>query len=401
MPVPFRWTRPKTDMDFVRLAIAKRYNPHWDNGKWRYISSIMYFYMLLLWPLRALLMIAEQTARYGARARATAGLSLYRQILDQLVIAFKYNSSPVIYYLFKLFDTEQLSYAPYYLLNDSFLAIVAMLNNYEIDDAVDDKLVFNDLLRKAGYPVVSDISIFENGAARSLDGSHHNIPAADFIIKPRTGKEGKGLLRFELNESGNFACSDGSVYERDDLFDYLSRESYKTALLVQARLKNHPSLSGLTVKGFSTARIVTGINVNGETEIIIAVFKMQTGDSVADNFAAGGIASPICLESGELGAATSKDVMGGTIIKHPSTGVVIQGTILPYWQEALAMVTSAHEMFKKFKLLGWDVGFSEFGPVILEANRNLDIVLSQKPGSRPIGSTRFAGLCREWLNDRP
>ena len=116
---------------------------------------------------------------------------------------------------------------------------------------------------------------------------------------------------------------------------------------------------------------------------------------------AGGIASPICLESGELGAATSKDVMGGTIIKHPSTGVVIQGTILPYWQEALAMVTSAHEMFKKFKLLGWDVGFSEFGPVILEANRNLDIVLSQKPGSRPIGSTRFAGLCREWLNDRP
>lgn len=132
----------------------------------------------------------------------------------------------------------------------------------------------------------------------------------------------------------------------------------------------------------------------------MAVFKMQTGNSVADNFAAGGIASPVCLETGELGVATSREVMGDSIVRHPSTGVVIEGIRLPYWPEALAAVKSAHAIFSQSKLLGWDVGFCESGPVILEANRNLDIVLSQKPGSRPIGSTRFAGLCRDLLEQQ-
>lgn len=53
---------------------------------------------------------------------------------------------------------------------------------------------------------------------------------------------------------------------------------------------------------------------------------------------------------------------------HKDTKTVFADFTIPYWQECLNMVTEAAECFPELSYIGWDMGISEHGPVIIEGN---------------------------------
>ena len=116
---------------------------------------------------------------------------------------------------------------------------------------------------------------------------------------------------------------------------------------------------------------------------------MPVGSRVADNFAHGGIAAPVKIATGEVGAAVSKSVAGmvrgDSFPTHPDTGRPIAGLRLPNWQEVLDLCVRAHARFSEFHSIGWDVAIAEDGPILIEGNENWDPVVSQQPGRNPVG----------------
>jgi len=108
------------------------------------------------------------------------------------------------------------------------------------------------------------------------------------------------------------------------------------------------------------------------------MLKVIAGKVVVDNFSLGATGNLIGYgdrEQGVLrGAVTLHESGSGmaTIHRHPVTGVSFDGFVVPYWREAIELVSNAQRHFKELRTLGWDVALTDGGPAILEANARWD-----------------------------
>jgi hypothetical protein len=129
---------------------------------------------------------------------------------------------------------------------------------------------------------------------------------------------------------------------------------------------------------------------------------MPTAGAAADNFAAGGIACPVDLATGCLGAAVRKKLRLAhfDIHQHPDTGAQIAGRTLPCWREAVDLALVAHTQFSEFPSIGWDIAITTNGPVLVEGNYNWDVVLTQQAGWRALGDTEYIDHLFAWFHHR-
>lgn len=88
-------------------------------------------------------------------------------------------------------------------------------------------------------------------------------------------------------------------------------------------------------------------------------------DLVADNFAVGGLASPVDLATGRLGPARCKRIGFEALLTHPDTSAPITGVILPYWHEAVDLALLAHQEFAEMPAVGWDVAITDSDPILV------------------------------------
>ena len=118
------------------------------------------------------------------------------------------------------------------------------------------------------------------------------------------------------------------------------------------------------------------------------------GNTVVDNFHAGGIASAVDMATGELGPATDMGVRPerGWCNSHPDTGGQITGRKLPRWSEAIDLVQRGHAMFADRFVIGWDVAILADGPSVIESNGRPDLEIHQRCHRRPMGNDRFGEL---------
>jgi hypothetical protein len=184
------------------------------------------------------------------------------------------------------------------------------------------------------------------------------------------------------------------------LFELYGNLSRQEPYILQACLENHPEIADLTTGAAATVRIVTGRLPDSRAEFVIAAFKLPVGASSADNFAAGGLASPVDEATGVLGPAIAKDLAASWCERHPDTGAAISGRRLPFWPEAVDLALRAHDALPEFALLGWDVALTPDGPSLVETNRGWSFDLVQRPHGRPIGKTRFPEIYLSRLRDR-
>jgi hypothetical protein len=139
--------------------------------------------------------------------------------------------------------------------------------------------------------------------------------------------------------------------------------------------------------------MTTRAEPNHPAKPLLAVLRIPVGDSIADNFDAGGIAAPIDLVQGTCGRGVRKKAKYPLqpVAVHPDTGAELEGLKLPFWNETLALALRAHNaLSSQMPVIGWDIAILPEGPILIESNHFPCGNLAQVPTGFPLGETEYA-----------
>jgi hypothetical protein len=167
-------------------------------------------------------------------------------------------------------------------------------------------------------------------------------------------------------------------------------------------LNADPEVADLTAGALPTVRVSTCLDEQGEPEVVGAVFRMAIGSNrTVDNLHAGGIAAGVDLETGTLSAASNlgMDARLGWLDRHPDTDADIVGRTLPLWEEIKTLATQAHRAFDDRVIVGWDIGVTDEGPLVVEGNSSPDLDIVQRFGE-PACVSRLGELLAWHLKQR-
>lgn len=176
-----------------------------------------------------------------------------------------------------------------------------------------------------------------------------------FFAKPNDGQCGKNIEKINTEEWNN---------DFEKLYNHIKEN--KLELLEEAVIQCD-EMNKLNPSSVNTIRMVSVMNKKGEVTILATFSRIGNG-KVVDNFNSGGMTAKIDVESGKIiEDAINKE---GTIFEnHPITGTKIKGFQIPYWKEAKEMVVEAAKLSDHVRYVGWDVGMSVKGPVLIEGNQ--------------------------------
>jgi hypothetical protein len=353
---------------------------------------------LLAWLPVVLAMIAWSTTLNGTAIRRHSGTSVTRQVAEQLWFAARHGVLPPWYYMFELFDPGQQAKAPNYIhrfeLKNGLLQILRRGVPALRRTPTQNKIAFGKRCASAGIRTLPNLAVLKAGKLRVPRARRAQLFSQDLFVKPSRGRGGEGAGLWQRSADG-YRLQDGAPLSPEQLVKHLAKVSKRTTLLVQPRARNHPALADLSNGALCTARIVTMRTETGGHEAVCALFRMAVGDNrLVDNFHAGGIAAPIDVATGTLGAATDWGLRPrhGWKTQHPDTGGRIEGRILPLWAETRALAERAHTAFDDRHIVGWDMAILADGPAIVEANGGPDTDMHQRVSREPLGSQRFGEL---------
>jgi len=306
-------------------------------------------------------------------------------------------------------------------------ALQDRLNPTELIPLTEDKGIFDAYCVARGIPVPTQFAILGRAA-----GQRPSVPTltscdewlrevvprlpATFITKPALGVYGEGVNAWTRMDSG-FCDQAQRLFSARGIFDLCGADSKYDRFLVQERLTNHPSLLALTgAATLQTVRVATLVDAEGEARVLYAVWKLVVGagDGVTDNFhfgLSGNMFANVALADGASGAALgpAPDGIGlRSLSIHPVTGASLEGFRLPDWDAVIELALRAARLFLPLRTIGWDIGMTPRGPVIVEANRWWDppngaLLGPAAPGEGPHDLILGASLLRAAVQkaDRP
>lgn len=194
-----------------------------------------------------------------------------------------------------------------------------------------------------------------------------------FVVKPVDGYLGRGVHAI-AKEQGGLRVADGRLLGPEALHAELLADPVFSLFLVQERLWNHPDLAGIHASPvLQTARLVTFIGTDGSIRLLAAWIKLALGGGSSDNYSDGGGNAKVVVDaaSGLLGSvyAPRPDGLGSVeTTAVPATGRDLRGLRLPLFDAARDLVLAAAPHFLPMRTLGWDIGLTPRGPVVIEAN---------------------------------
>jgi glutathione synthase/RimK-type ligase-like ATP-grasp enzyme len=369
----------RTSADVIRAAYALAY---WQSG-WDNIAEIAV--ASLLWPLGLLAASLWFTARNGPAIRTRERKGLIRQFGEQIRFYFTAGILPPWYYIFGLHGGGADAFA--YLQRSETKAGIYPLLRRGVWTELNDKKVFADFCAEHDIPHVPYLLHLDGSAAPQT------LPGCNLFVKPANGRGGRGAERWDWTD-GQFAAPDGQRVGPDELLEQLKQRAEIKPILVQPRIETHRDLAGVTSGALPTVRVTTCLDERGDPEIVGAVFRMAIGGNrTVDNLHAGGIATKVALDNGELSSASNlgMDSKLGWLERHPDTGAPIAGRTLPFWTETKALAIRAHRSFRDRVLVGWDIAITDDGPLVVEGNSSPDLDIMQRFGA-PICNSRFGEL---------
>lgn len=331
-------------------------------------------------------------AQVMQRVASEAGKSLGGQLKDLMMLSMRgHRLTADEYYLMRLYEDDRLSM-------DDKRKFVGLQKSRKIWSAlnqinpwrgmIDNKLVFEQVLRGFGLPTTKTLAI-AGGAAkfpkpiglddeRALKAFFANAPFPLFG-KPLNSNQSLGSTQITAYRSrtNEVELHDGRRVSVGDFFGEISA-SYAGGYLFQACLEQHEQLQKMTGSGVATVRLVTLDRGDGP-ELFRAVIKLTGDGNVADNFwRKGNLLAPVDAETGQIGPAHSALGIDASIVDtHPVTGAQIAGVELPFWLETVDLAYNTAGLLGDSVLVGFDIAITKQGPVVVEANYDPHLIMLQ------------------------
>ena len=372
----------------------------WGRSNWW--QRIALYLAVLTWPLWSLGQALHLTRKLGGRVKAETGKGRRRQFTEQMTLAWRSLIPPRNYYMFELYLDAHHARADEYLLRTETKGGAFFLLRPEQYQPgrrrpFRHKAEFAAECNAAGLRTAPVLAYFERGKRVAADDSAP-LPPIDLFVKPTAGKGGRGAERWRYDQAR--WSHDGLSLDEGALLAHLAARSRRIDLLLQPRLTNHPDFADINAGALATFRLVSALDEQEQPELIGAVLRMPSrANSAVDNFHAGGIAAPVDVTTGRLGAASDMGLKASTRwhAVHPVTGGRIEGRVVPYWAEVKALVAEAHAKLGERVVIGWDVAVLADGPTIVEANGLPDQDILQRIHKVPLGATRLGLLLAHHL----
>lgn len=277
-------------------------------------------------------------------------------IFDIVVCGFKYQAGYSDYLEFEFYNLNAFQRSSYVTrgLNYDF---VVRLNDREARRRLENKVYFledfGDLMGRRWLDL-------ETASYEEFVAFTNEVP--NVVLKPVDGICGKGIQFVTVTEEN-------------------VRNVYETALkdntmLVEQEIKQHHELDVLHPHSMNTLRVMT-IKVNGNVGIPYICVRTGNGTKV-DNLNAGGYAARVDVETGEI-ISDGFGKYSSLAVVHPVTGVQFKGFKIPLFNEAIDLAIKAAERLENVNYVGWDIGITENGPIVIEANDFPGNDLTQSP----------------------
>ena len=278
-----------------------------------------------------------------------------------------------------------------------------------------DRRGVHRILNPSGCPLSGNI--LRNKALFAHHLAEHQLPApvtfdpmADdlgtwlemrhaIIAKPGYSSKGRGVAAFRRSSDrwhGPVGTFD-TVELAGHLLSYLARYG-----VVQELLVTHEQLADLSPGALPTLRIVTCRDEKGEPEDCVTVLRLGSGVRPVDNFNSGGLAVRLDRSGRCEAAFRASGRAAETISFHPATGARIVGFRVPNLEDAVALAKRAHGTLPDgYAVVGWDIGLTERGPMLVEGNWNPGTDIIQLVDDVGLDQTRLGELYRFHLKRTP
>lgn len=174
------------------------------------------------------------------------------------------------------------------------------------------------------------------------------------IAKHADGGQGIGMKIYNLSdENANL----------EDIYHDIRAHNYD---VVEELLVQHPSFAAINKHGFPVIRVLTFLDERSVVKILATTLTVGQNDDVI-NLHRGGIYLNIDSETGRI-SSVGIDEDDNTYEHHPLTKQRFVGFQIPMWKALLQLVIEASIINPDVRYVGWDVGISPTGPVLIEAN---------------------------------
>ena len=311
-----------------------------------------------------------------------------KQVPGAIWAAMRHNVSPGEYYAYALWKPDRKVNIDNYLYAREASRLFKLLNRPSQPNPIDDKLAFYQICKAHSLPTPEILAAF-TPTGKLLEFELDLPPKRDLFVKPRIGCGGDGTEHFRWGGVA-FESERCGRLRPEDLGGYLATRARteNRTLLVQPALETIASFIFCDAN-LATARLVTGLSTDGDVSLssVISIFFWGTADqSVA----------LIDLASGRVNVGEAKirwhEVVTATRVRMTAarcrTGEQCCDT--PKWRIKHAA---------NFVFIGWDVAFTEQGPMLLEGNVNWEASDYQRLRGEPLGHTKFAAVLATRLRD--
>ncbi len=210
---------------------------------------------------------------------------------------------------------------------------------------------------------------------KSLDLSDNRYSATDFVVfvqacnrkilmKPLMGASGKGIYKADVSTDE----------KAEALYDEIKRN--KVDYLAEEIFQQTGSLHDVNPSCLNTVRIFTLYDGNS-IYLMAAGVRIGGGKSIVDNIHSGGMVCELEKETGTV-IGPGYNLRGERFVRHPLTGVLIPGLVVPQWGKVLETVKRAVMVTPNIRHCAWDIAVSETDVTLIEANEqgNFDLIQS-------------------------
>jgi Sugar-transfer associated ATP-grasp len=372
----------------------------------------------LYWEAQRRMLWARETWD-AARAVATErGLSTIGVLREQAALYRKHDLDQYAYYWYRLYENRLPEEEKPLYLPDSVEAnrrLWRLLTPDAYRCLYDNKLLFNRFFAPQGLPLAEIYGVLDPQVGFRSDGGALR-EAADlrswllkhgdrgFVFKPAEGIQGHRILVFVGRAPGSsdeVLTLAGERYSADQLVRFSADSSVLAEhnpganlvpFLLEERIRPHPTLADFIGPTLCSVRVQTIIGQDAKPRIIAAVFKLQPGTAGVDQLVHGAVGCWVDLATGRLGRGRTRQSREDTSV-IPGTDTSFVGFKLPDWDAVQDVALRAAAAFPWARAIGWDIGVSDRGPVLIEGNERWSPSLIQMPAPHGLRTGEFKALC--------
>lgn len=331
--------------------------------------------------------------RNGPCVREQHGQTLWEQWRDLLAAAWCHGIFPTEYYHHRVYRGSARADQSRYLDEREIAALLAACDRGGLVSRVDNVFRFLSECRATGLAVPRTFAAFSGGSCELFCGMDaDSLPRRDLFFRPeRWGRHATAQI-WRWNAQAQRWQHRAESLGAAALIERCRMLAAGHPWLLQENLRNHPDVERFSAGGLCSVRIATGVGESGEPLALFATLQSPACDAGGEASPAGELHAGIDVVSGELLTAWGEFVSDGEFDSHPGTGAVMAGVALPHWRGALELALRAHRNFRELPFIGWEIGLSAGGAVLLEARTTWGVF----DHALAVDSA-FPRLCLHWL----